>query len=538
MTASDDELVEYLGHDIAEALRGWELANGLEIRIPARRWSERGYTEASLHSLVVQDGAEVRHVILKTIPPRSDGAAGAEVGREPVRHRQARQVNEAFAGRHLVSQPFPALLTRERKVLMFQSFAADGGRCVTLNDLPGNQVADACGYVLGQLLAAWSDCKVSGPSKSVASLLTTEIQHVLYGSGTIAAWAPRAGLLDRTVPWIRLGGGDGRVLPNPLLPAFERLSFGDRPVDLIYGPVHGDLHVFNVLLPIGASGSPMVDGFQLIDLATFADAGPLTRDPVCLMLSAIASTFDAVAPDRDNDLIGAVLGRASDIRREPPFVVARAVRTAFGEAISARGAGLTRVWPLQFLLSVQAGALLFTSYERFSPRLRWWFVRLAAAAASAVAEQVGAGTAPASAPVVVQPFDAPASTGSSAGTAARNDAAAALDAATAARGDGLARRAAAEAEVSAELVAVNVFGARNPLLAAQALTRLSHRATRELGPLERLTIEVRHHLARWTRLSGDEQEAAELEQRNHMDAQEAFGDQDELTERCRRARWR
>ena len=138
--ASDVELAAYLGDPEAQALRAWQLATGRFVEIPARRWSSAGYTEATLHSIVVAGGVGSTHCIVKSIPAEPDGASGSKVGREPVRHELAVRANPAFAQDHLVGQPFDALPCRGWRVLMFQSFAADGAACATLADLPSQQL--------------------------------------------------------------------------------------------------------------------------------------------------------------------------------------------------------------------------------------------------------------------------------------------------------------------------------------------------------------------------------------------------------------
>ena len=83
--ASDVELAAYLGDPEAQALRAWQLATGRFVQIPARRWSSAGYTEATLHSIVVAGGVGSTHCIVKSSPAEPDGASGSKVDREPVR---------------------------------------------------------------------------------------------------------------------------------------------------------------------------------------------------------------------------------------------------------------------------------------------------------------------------------------------------------------------------------------------------------------------------------------------------------------------
>jgi hypothetical protein len=515
--ASHVDLVSEIGSDAADALRDWQAANGFRIQVPIVSWkAKEGFTGASLHAVVVHDGTQMRHLVLKCVPPWTDGAFGVQTGREPARHRQAYVYNEEFSRLHLVTQPFPALLTRAKKVLMFQSFAADGGDRITLNGLPRERLASACAEVVRTTSGTWPRGAVDGDRCTVHDLLWEEMGGALKGSGTIVAWARTAGLLNFRAPGIRFAK-DGSVFPNPLLPAFQNLSFADRMVYRFGGPVHGDLHLDNVLLPVGRDGAPSVDEFRLIDLATFNDAGSLTRDPVRLMLSAIANTFDTVSAEHEDALIQAVLDPMTAVAgSQVPFAVAQAVRSAYGAAIGAHGAGLTPLWTDQFLLSVQGQALVFTSFSNQAARLRFWFLRLAAAAAQAVAASLKA-NAPLD-PVldVAQPFHDSAP----------------LAPVPAVDDPGPLPAGAARAALSAARDTVNATGATNPARAVEDLKEMRIRAEQTLVESDELIFEIRRDLARWTRLAGDTAAAELLEQRNYFDAADALGDQHALTRRC------
>ena len=139
-------------------------------------------------------------------------------------------------------------------------------------------------------------------------VLTEGLGSALRPQGTIAAWAGDAGISDITVPWIQFRA-DGPVYPNPVLPVHPGLSFGDRDVDMLHGLVHGDLHLLNILLPYASDGSLSLARYALIDLATFNESGNVLRDPVCLLLSAVAHTFSSVTPEQEDPLIDLVLGR-------------------------------------------------------------------------------------------------------------------------------------------------------------------------------------------------------------------------------------
>src|SRR6185369_3276302 len=147
------------------------------------------------------------------------------------------------------------------------------------------------------------------------------------------------------------------------------------------------------------------EDFQLVDLATFAESGLLTHDPVCLLLSAVVATIESLPTELWDTLILAILGQAAPSRPDVAFSIVAAVRDAFDESIELAHTGWSRAWCQQFLLSVQALALVFTSYERLTPRLRWWFFRLSAGASLALADTLGlVRTIPDRAPLVVSPF--------------------------------------------------------------------------------------------------------------------------------------
>jgi hypothetical protein len=188
------------------------------------------------------------------------------------------------------------------------------------------------------------------------------------------------------------------------------------------------------------------------------------------------------------------------------------------EAVTALGQGYSGAWPLQFLLSLQAQALKFTSY-RLPARLKWWSFRLSASAAARINEIEHGPTPPSSAPVVISPFVDPPEPDDPAEQAA-------------------ARVAALDRAVSGRLAAINDKAAEDPANAARLLRWLGDDAAAILGEQARTTIEVRYHQARWTRRNGDLEAAARLEQQNWVNAIAVLGETDELAVTCERAFFR
>jgi hypothetical protein len=512
--ASIAELAAYLGEEEAQALSSWGRATGRIVEIPARRWSSAGYTGATLHSVVVTGGASSTHCILKSIPPEPDGASGREVGREPVQHEFAVRANPEFARDHLVGQPFDAIPGRGWRVLMFQSFVADGAPLATAAELSPDRLPGACAYLVRQLLDSWNAGRVVGRKSTVSGVLSEALGSALRPEGTIAAWTGDAQISDITVPWIQFRK-DGPVVPNPVLPVSSGLLFGDRGVDVLHGLVHGDLHLRNILVPSTPDGSPSLARYALIDLATFKESGSLTRDPVCLLMSAVAETFSSVAAEHEDALIDVVLGGDAGRRSEPPFAVAVAVRAAMSDAVGALGKGYSGMWPLQFLVSVQAQALRFTSY-RLPARLKWWSFRLSAAAAARIWEMLDGPKPPGSARLVASPFVDQPEPDSASDRAA-------------------SARAALERAVSGRLAATKDNAADAPANVARLLRWLGDDAAEILGEQARTTIEVRYHQARWTRRAGDLEAAAQLEQQNWVNAVKVLDEGDELAVNCERA---
>lgn len=359
--STDSEIVAYLGTDAGRTLCRWLRANGFGATIPVPPWrGSDGYSGSALHKMIVHTGDRDEPVILKWTP-----SGGPNRG-EPQRHRA---VGERA---HVVAQPFPALLTGEDATLMFQGIAGDGVPCVSLGELPDEFKAPACAAVLAEILGRWNSAGFKAETVRASEFLRGQL--TIATGGTIKAWARPAGLLDVDVPWITLGTGT-TVYPNPVLMASGRMPGHDPEFTAVLGRTHGDLHGLNVLIPLDYNGSPRVEEFWLIDLAGSEETGSIMRDPVQLMLSVAAAGIGALSPQRRGDLIDAIVRSGGRTGPEVEFAVVSGVRSAVWP-MAGSGGGRT-----QYLLTVLALALWFTSFERLSPAARWWLVQLAAEAA-------------------------------------------------------------------------------------------------------------------------------------------------------------
>ena len=137
-------------------------------------------------------------------------------------------------------------------------------------------------------------------------------------------------------------------------------------VDYLTGHSHGDLHLDNAVVAGGADGQPMLDDCWLIDLAAFREEAPLTRDVAALVLSVAARRAGAQIDKAEADeLIDFVL---SPEGHRPQFIqpyIADSIQQIFQvhQTIPRRWED---IWRAQYLLSIQARALRYTSF-----RQRW-----------------------------------------------------------------------------------------------------------------------------------------------------------------------
>jgi hypothetical protein len=377
-TTAADDLAGYLGSRLAADLRAWQNAYHLRVRVPARPWRPTaGYTGAVLATLVIEDGRAAYQVMMKACAPKEW---------ESGRHLQAWRDHPEFARRHLIrllSAEFGLWRTDDDGLLLFQELAGDGGPCRMLSELPAEQLAAACGLVTRALLSEWNDGPVHTRRETMDGFLRHQLGPAALANGSVRRWADSTGLADNRTQWIRTAA-DGAVWPNPVTMVFGDSPVAGRPIDCLTGYGHGDLHLDNILLPVGRDGQPDPARFAMIDLATYSPAAPLSADVVYLMLSAIAVRLPQLPERCRTELLDAVTGAAAPAGRDPAFGVVAAVLEAARAAIGARRQGWTGNWSQQCLLSTLALGLLFTTYEGLGPEVRWWFLELAARAGAAV----------------------------------------------------------------------------------------------------------------------------------------------------------
>lgn len=360
-------LAARLGDEVADALADWARLGGLSVDLPATPWSPpgRGYTGAVLAALEVAPPARV--VVLKVLP------AGVHRDEPHAHARALRESPPAFAAAHLVEQAYPPFPLPGGGALMFQCAAGDGLReAVPLRTLDGAEFTRACAEVVRGLLTGWNTGTGSPRRMRVSQFLRAQTGAAWSATGSLHRWRRRSGLVR---PWFDSGGV--RV-PNPyLLVDGGHPELPDPEVSVLTGLAHRDLHLDNVLVP-RRRGVVRAEAYRLIDLSGFRHDAALTCDAATLLLSALAPVVREPLPAaQQNALLNYVVNpRQSDLDAIAPEAAARVdcVRDTAAEIMS----GWHDPWTDQFLLSILAGALMFTAFTDLGEPARDWYVRLAA----------------------------------------------------------------------------------------------------------------------------------------------------------------
>jgi hypothetical protein len=163
--------------------------------------------------------------------------------------------------------------------------------------------------------------------------------------------------IDWNEKWIRRPGWEGEWLRNPL--SILSADFGPE-LSAIVGIGHGDLSVFNVLLPGFPDFQPAA--YWLIDYGSSNPSHPLTRDPMYLLLSLATRWLQDIAPSSGmrRSLIKLLAMRPDDIK---PITIAfyqkvcaEIIRTGHDWAA---GKGRGHHWRSQSQLSIIGCALAF-----------------------------------------------------------------------------------------------------------------------------------------------------------------------------------
>ncbi|MFJ8177912.1 NB-ARC domain-containing protein [Streptomyces sp. NPDC094469] len=368
------ELTDCLGdEDAARALLEWAKKEADVTLTPVTpRWkpSGKGYTGAALAAVTTTPGQGV--VVVKLCP--------ADQRAETAVHKRAWRVSQLhgdFAERHLTQQVFNSYQVGDGRLLTFQSPAGGSLRdVVTMAQLSGDELGSAFRSVVTGLVDDWNRGIRNRETRSatISEFLQSELGDLVVADGEVTKYV---GAIDPFLPddaWIEV---EGDVVPHPLLMAWGHRLLPDPEFQVVDGMAHGDLHLQNVMVP-SHRGTLSPDAYRLIDLSDFTDSAPLTRDVATLMLSVLAEKAPIGPPEQELALLlQMVKPQNAHLRNIVPWL-ADLVDGMHAACAAFVPEGWGDLWSDQMLLSFQATALRFTTYENLGDDGRWRFFRLAA----------------------------------------------------------------------------------------------------------------------------------------------------------------
>ncbi|WP_328499656.1 hypothetical protein OG828_48980 [Streptomyces sp. NBC_00457] len=175
-------------------------------------------------------------------------------------------------------------------------------------------------------------------------------------------------------------------LPNPFALLKGAKQDWQASVPVFLGSSHGDLHVRNVLLPRTEAGQVEEHAFQLIDLGRYSTTGPLSLDPMRLLLSIAAEWLPSLVPHSAiRSGLAELMVAPGRCAASPPMVgyrtVAKAIHTAAEDGSAQHGD--REAWKKQNHLVLVGCALRFFARPGMAHHDRWWFLEVAALATRA-----------------------------------------------------------------------------------------------------------------------------------------------------------
>lgn len=374
-------LATVLGSEAARALQAAASLRNRIVDLAAPRWVASGYSGAVLVAVVERSlppsPPQPRKYVVKVCP--ADGRR-----REAARHHAALQMSPPdFADRHLIPmQHDPIALPSGGEILM-QNVAGDSlVHCRPMSEhAPAERVRTAA-EVVRALTEDWTnEATYRLDELTLAGFLRDGLDGTSAGMdiGLARSLGVAPTLLDLGIEWIETAeDGQHTPLANPLA-LLDGSGFGvDDRVQFIAGFAHRDLHEDNVLVP-SIDGTVVHERFRFVDLLTFDEAAPLSRDLAMLTVSAIVRRLPEYPTSQREALLHYVIDRTAERSSDLPpetrlFIdtVRYAARPPFVPA------EFDENWSDQLLLSLLSTALLHLSFENVDSDTRWWLFRLAA----------------------------------------------------------------------------------------------------------------------------------------------------------------
>ncbi|MGW6137816.1 hypothetical protein [Streptomyces sp. NPDC055140] len=368
------------GARTAALLDQWQQQNHRPLTAPA--WLDTGGSGASLASVFVRDsdpGRTTRRMIIKLCSP--DGDSSMEPGRLIAARRSLPNGDPSFPRDHLVEQLYDPMPVDDAW-LMFQGFAGNDESMVTLSTiLRQRRMPGVAAQITGSLLADWNPDEKSDGEMTAAAFVSELLDQRLEPAEPLAVWVRDKLGLDLETAWIRPGRANAAPLPNPVH-LTGSCPLAERTIDYpMRGRAHGDLHPGNIMVPKEPDAD--IGRYVLIDLSRFDERALLARDPMHLLLCLVADFLPHMSDDARAELLDVLVGRDT-----PGLLIPQGLARTVDKVRRAPGSWLNQrtisgQWAGQWLLSMQACALMFTARVRYDARDRWWFFRLAAEAAGA-----------------------------------------------------------------------------------------------------------------------------------------------------------
>jgi hypothetical protein len=393
----DGELLKGIGEPAGQALV--DAARLMRRTYALDRWLNKGRSRAPVAVVIERDlhAKRSRRLVFKVIV--SDPAQPGDPA-EYTRHRAAYEEAPDEFRRYLTVPEDVPIRVGDGQWITFQSIAGDATELtVLLNSMlrvrgqtpivacDSRTFAEACGVVVAGVLHEWNGLpQVIGTRQTVDEFLRQHVHGQLEPGGRLHALSRRHPGTTIELP------GEQQPLANPVALARGEYFGGQQIVRTIVGRAHGDLHTDNILVKT----RPRIDprAFSLIDFADYESSGPLTRDPVHLILYILARRMDVISDHQKTALIESLIDpQGTDPALLPPWLQSVIERVEEAAAAWLAGSGLEPEWHQQRLLSLVGCGLLFLGRTSTSPHDHEWFLRLAARAAAAYAELNGTGLA-------------------------------------------------------------------------------------------------------------------------------------------------
>jgi hypothetical protein len=260
-----------------------------------------------------------------------------------------------------------------------------------LTEKKGDDFAKICKTIISSVIADWNPMSQLAPPGEVARLkYFSEIFDVnrVVKDKPLGRWFySRFKNLDD--PLIRQKGWP-EWQPNPFIFAGKADQIADRgQVGIQYGRAHGDLHLYNVLMPVDP---PRATRYKLIDLGGYCSRAPLARDPMCFLLAiAFEWLCSGMNPGSalSRPLIDVVVRPNKNSTDKEYRIVSQAIHEAGRKWASSNGWG--GEWREQSLLLLAGCALRYASKDLSEiddqDAARGWLFDVAVAAARAYLEE-------------------------------------------------------------------------------------------------------------------------------------------------------